>query len=166
MTGRMQNGQIPTLRSLVWWGAYAVCAVWAMHLLPGVDFFLPGIICSLQENNRPQTLWVITLSVLMQEGAGLLAFGPVLMWYAMACVLFSLGRWLFEAENVVFIFLLSLALGAWQVVIGVVMHHLQDVIIPPSRLVTSAALNALVVPLVWFVVHFLREKELRHVHAS
>ncbi|GFM37062.1 hypothetical protein [Desulfovibrio psychrotolerans] len=162
----MQNGQPSALRSFLWWTAYTVCGVWAMHLLPGVDLLLPGVLCSMQENNRTQTVWLMVLFTFIHEGTGLLAFGPAVLWYVMAFVLFRGGRFLFEAENIVFVFLLSAAMGAWHMGIGFMMHHLQDVLIPPSRLLSSGVLHAVVIPPVWFFVHMLRERELRHVNAS
>lgn len=162
----MQGTQPSLFRAIAWWTVYAVCGVWAMYLLPGVDFLLPGLLCSMQEGNRPQTVWLVLLFTLIQEGAGLLAFGPGLLWYAFACVLFYLGRSLFEAENIVFILILSAALGAGHVGIGIMMKHLQDVDILLPRLISDAFLNALIIPLVWFVIFRLRERELRHVNAA
>lgn len=145
---------------------YGVCAVWGMHFVPGVDFLLPGILCSMQEQNRPQTVWLMVCAVLIHEGTGLLAFGPAVLWYAMACLLFYVGRNFFEAENIVFVLLLSACLGCWNVVIGYTMQPLQDVVILLPRLLYNGALNVLLVPPVWLVVYWLREKERRNVHAS
>ncbi|GFM31985.1 hypothetical protein [Desulfovibrio subterraneus] len=162
----MQGSQPSLFRSLIWWTVYSVCGVWAMYLVPGVDFLLPGLLCSMQEGNKAQTIWLMLLFTLIQEGAGLLAFGPGLLWYAMACLLFYLGRSLFEAENIVFILILSAAMGAGHVVIGITMRHLQDVAILLPRLVSDGCLNAVIIPLVWFVVFRLRERELRNVNAA
>ncbi len=162
----MQNQQPSALRSVLWWLVYAVCGVWGMSLLPGVDFLLPGVLCSMQEGNRQQTLWLVVLFSLVHEGAGLLAFGPAVLWYAMAALLFQVGRSIFEAENVVFVLLFSMGLGVWHVALGIMMRHLQDLVILLPRLLVSGALNAVCIPVVWVVVHFLRQRELRHVNPS
>lgn len=162
----MQNTQPSAIRSVIWWLGYTVCGVWAMYLLPGVDFFIPGLLCSMQEGNRQQSALLVVFFVLIQEGVSLFSFGPAVMWYAVICLLFYLGRCLFEADNVVYVFLLSVAFGAWQVVVGITMQHLQDVAILLPRLIVSGCLNALIIPPVWFVVYRLRERELCHVNPS
>jgi hypothetical protein len=141
------------MRRIVWWIGFTGCGIWAQSHLPGVDFLVPGLILSLQEETTPQSLWLALVWLLLQEGMGSLPFGFGLLWYAATAGLFLVGRWLFEAKNLMFMSMLGLALGLLHYGLLMVMAGLQDWLVPPGRLLTESIYQALIFPLEWAVIH-------------
>lgn len=99
-------------RNIVWWLCFIVLAVGLQALAPGLDVLAAGLIILLQERDYKNMLWLLPLFLLLQEGMGTRVFGAAIVWYAAVIALFKLGRWLFEVENFIFVFLLSACLGA------------------------------------------------------
>lgn len=105
------------LPSFFWWGAYMTCAVWAQELSGGHDFLSPGVLVCLQFRRLWQALSVAVLWIFLHEGAGSLAFGTSLLFYAGLFVLFFVSQWLLEPENPLFILTFSLGLAGWLYVV-------------------------------------------------
>lgn len=143
--------------SCFWWLIFILSAVALQPLLPGLDFLLPLFIVALQEDNPLQLLWVSPILILIQEGTGTMGFGATLLWYSAAVVLFFLGRWLFEVENFMFIFLLSACLGASHYLIFNLINTLQTVPVDSQRLFDESVFQALLTPLIWRFAYFTRK---------
>jgi hypothetical protein len=141
------------MRRIVWWMGFTACGIWAQSHVPGVDFLVPGLILSLQVEKASQTVWLGLVWLLLQEGMGSLPFGFGLLWYAAATGLFLLGRWLFEARNLLFMSMLGLALGLLHYGLVLVMAGLQDWLVPTGRLLTESIHQVLFFPLEWAVIH-------------
>lgn len=150
-------------RNILWWLGFTFLAIWFQHWVSGVDVLIIGLIASLQEENRLQTFWLTLLWTLLLEGTGSLAFGSGLFWYLAAVLLYSLGRWLFEAENLLFILLLGLCLGAWHFGLVTLMSVLEDIVIDHNRLLMESVLQGLIIPPGWYLVHVLRTRLLRRM---
>lgn len=146
------------LNNYVWWAVFFVCGIWAQYFVPGVDFLIVGIMLALQEGRLPQTIWVIVVVILAQEGLGSLAFGSSLLWYAAAIGLFRLGRWLFQARNLVFMGLMGLALGLWHFMLTDMMASLQSFAVERDRLMFESLLQGLFFPVAWVVASELRPR--------
>lgn len=99
------------LRNVLWWLGFCACAVALQTAVPGLDALVVGLVILLQERDYKNMLWLLPLFVLLQEGMGTRIFGGIIVWYAAVIALFKLGRWLFEVENFIFVFLLSACLG-------------------------------------------------------
>ena len=99
------------LRSLLWWLCFMAGAIVLQAAVPGLDVLTVGLIIMLQERDYKNMLWLLPAFILLQEGMGTRVFGGVIVWYAAVIMLFRMGRWLFEAENFLFIFLLSACMG-------------------------------------------------------
>lgn len=126
--------------------AAAICL---QALAPGLDVLAVGIIILLQERDYKNMLWLLPLFVLLQEGMGTRVFGGVIVWYAAIMVLFRLGRWLFEVENFVFIFLLSSCLGAAYYGVAWLMAPLQDIPFSVQDTLDKSLIQALFLPFAW-----------------
>ena len=116
----------------------------------------------MQERKPAQLAWVILASILLQEGVGTLPFGSTLLWYSFAIIAFYGGRALFEAENFVFIFLISTLLGLLHYILTYVMADLHDVRIDTTRLMVESATQALIIPPLWRLAYFFRGKVKTH----
>ena len=147
-----------SLRSAAWWPFFIVTALWAQRLVPGVDFLVLGLILSLQEDRPSQTLWLALVFLLIQEGTGSLAFGAGLLWYGAVVALFSLGRWLFEVENMFFIVILGAMLGLWRFGLAQMLATLQEYDLNYIRLAQENILQAVIIPPGWFLARTLRER--------
>ncbi len=156
----------PALRNIGWWLVYAMAAVWAQSFVPGVDFLLPGLILTLQEQRPVQTLWVVVCFALIQEGCSTLSFGSVVGQYLVTILLFQGGRWLFEARNLPFVLLLSGLFGLVHYGMTVTMLMLQDMPVRQTPLLYESLWQALLIPVCWLPLRPLRSRFVPHEDAS
>lgn len=156
----LRDGMTPKrqLPEPFWWLLYFVAGLWLEYALPGVDLLLAGYIVALQEGSLRRILWLLPALILIHEGSGSLAFGTAILWYLGASVFYYVGRWLFEAKNLLYILMLGLALGLWHHGLVLMMATLQDLAIDQERLWRESALQASLFPLAWAVTQFLRSR--------
>ncbi len=147
------------LGNVVWWLCFAVFAIWMQSWLPGIDLLIVGVVICLEEGNPAQIAWVTGLCLLIQEGSGTLAFGFSILWYGSLIALFLMGRWLFQAQNFLFISLLGACLGLLRYVLLLMMATLQDFQLSESLVFTESVLQAAIFPLVWALAYGLRPKQ-------
>lgn len=136
-------------QSAGWWLCFMVLAICAQALVPGVDVLVVGLIILLQEKDWRGMLWLLPLFVLLQEGMGTRPFGSIIVWYAATVVIFKLGRWLFETENFLFIFLLSACLGAAYYGVVWLMAPLDNVPFNVEDTLDKSLLQAIFMPFAW-----------------
>lgn len=144
------------LYNFIWWFVFFIVAIIAQSILSGIDFLLVGVIIALQERKIGQLIWVILAAILLQEGMGTLPFGSALLWYVSAIVVFYGGRALFEAENFIFIFLVSALLGILHYFFIFFMVSLHDLPINNTRLLWECAIQIMIIPPLWRLAYFLR----------
>lgn len=144
------------LRNTLWWLLFFVSSILLQRAIPGIDVLVIGLLISLQERNPLQILWVLLTLVILQEGCGSLDFGVSILWYSCVIGLFFVGRWLFETENLLFIFLLSLCIGLTKYLVITLMSHLQG--LPETRhlLINECLLQSFFIPLTWKVLSLTR----------
>lgn len=143
-------------RNIVWWGFFLSLGICLQQLLPGVDVLLVGLILALQERDFLQLGWVALPLIVIQEGIGTLDFGATVLWYTATTAFFFLGRWLFETENFLFVFLLSTCIGAGHFAVMWVICSLQYVPVDESALLDESILQALFIPFAWKVASITR----------
>lgn len=146
------------IKNLIWWLVFILCSVWAQHFISGSDILVVGLIISMQEDRPMQTVWLFCAFVLIQEGAGSLAFGASLFRYSAAVVLFRMGRWLFEPRNVIFMFFLGLALGVLNYFLLDLMATLQNIEIGLDRLSMESLVQVEVFLPAWGLAQWIRGK--------
>ena len=127
-------------RNICWWIFFMAIAVCLQAV---------GLIILLQERDYKNMLWLLPLFVLLQEGMGTREFGGVIVWYAAVIALFKLGRWLFEVENFIFIFLLSACLGAAYYGVAWLMAPLQNLAFNVPDELDKSLIQALFLPFAW-----------------
>ncbi len=132
-----------------WWVCFMILAICAQALVPGVDVLVVGLIILLQEKDWRGMLWLLPLFILLQEGMGTRPFGSIIVWYAATVVIFKLGRWLFETENFLFIFLLSACLGATYYGVVWLMAPLDNLPFNVEDTLDKSLLQAIFMPFAW-----------------
>ena len=137
------------LRDTLWWFCFLAVAVGIQAAVPGLDVMAVGLIILLQERDYKNMLWLLPAFILLQEGMGTRVFGGVIVWYAAVIVLFRMGRWLFEAENFLFIFLLSACLGGAYYAVAWLMAPLQDLPFNTHDILDKSLIQAIFMPFAW-----------------
>lgn len=145
---------------MIWWLAFIFIAICAQALAPGLDVLVVGLIILLQEKDWHGMIWLLPLFILLQEGMGTRPFGAAIIWYAATIVIFKLGRWLFETENFLYIFLLSSCLGATYYAIAWLMAPLQNIAFNVEDTLDKALLQAIFMPFAWRLLTATRNKKL------
>ena len=148
--------------AFLWWGAYTVLAVWAQRALPGIDFFAPGIILSLQEEESgKRTVILGVVWILIMEGTGSLPFGYGLAWYGLLAAFYFTGRWLFEARSILFMVLIGLLLGALHPVLIYGLASLSNLEVVMPSVWIEGGVQAVAFSIVWAATDYLFPKRLR-----
>ena len=137
------------LRSLAWWLCFMAGAIVLQAAVPGLDVLTVGLIIMLQERDYKNMLWLLPAFILLQEGMGTRVFGGVIVWYAAVIMLFRMGRWLFEAENFLFIFLLSACMGGAYYAVAWLMAPLQDLPFNTHDILDKSLIQAIFIPFAW-----------------
>lgn len=131
-------------------------SICAQSLAPGLDVLVVGLIILLQEKDYRAMLWLLPLFCLLQEGIGTRPFGSALVWYASVIMLFNTGRWLFEARNFLFIFLLSACLGGVYFGISWLMAPLQNLEFNVADAIDKSLVQAIFMPFAWRMISAIR----------
>lgn len=152
------------ISNLLWWAFFIITGVWVQQALSGLDVLVAGLLVSLQERRFYQTSWLLVVLLLVQEGTGTLSFGSTALWYGALLLFFHIGRWLFEAENMLFVVLLSLGLGACHFLFTIMMASLQQLDIPRDRLLLESIWQACIIPPAWWLTHFVRRRCMGDAH--
>ena len=137
------------LRDILWWLCFLAVAVGIQAAVPGLDVMAVGLIILLQERDYKNMLWLLPAFILLQEGMGTRVFGGVIVWYAAVIMLFRMGRWLFEAENFLFIFLLSACMGGAYYAVAWLMAPLQDLPFNTQDILDKSLIQAIFIPFAW-----------------
>lgn len=145
----------------IWWTAFTILGIWGHSLLPGVDFFAPGMAVSLRWQ-RPAATIALTLAWLaIQEGAGGLAFGYAILWYGILFTLLTVGRWLLDPGSLQFQALLGLALGLAHFLLLYLMAMLEMRAFPLKRVLGECLLQAALYPVLWYLTESLFPERLK-----
>lgn len=155
---------LPTNSALavLWWAVYTVLGIWAQRTLPGIDFFAPGIILSLQEETSGQRTALLGLiCILLMEGMGSLPFGYGLAWYGLMAAFFFTGRWLFEPRSILFMALIGIWMGALHPILIYALASLSNLQVAMKPLLIQGAMQAVAFPLVWVIADYFFPKRLR-----
>ncbi len=147
---------------IVWWSVYIVGAIIIQQSIPGVDALTPGFLLSLQERKPTQTFWLFLLFVFIQEGAGSLTFGSAILWYGGQIFLFHLSARMFVSDNLLFVAMLSVSLGAYRGLLAWFMCAVQNIPVEYPQILTDGLCQTMLIPAIWGVAYFTRKKALSH----
>ncbi len=153
-------------RLILWWLLFSPLAILGQTIFSGIDMLVIGLILTLQENRYKDLLWLLPLLVLFQEGVGSREFGAMVLWYFMVIVLFMIGRWLFEVQNLLFILLLFCSLGIAHFVLVYTMAPLQDLAININQLIDESLLQAVLLPPLWKLTSLTRRWTYAHADTA
>lgn len=145
----------------LWWSLFTICGIWGQALVPGVDFFAPGLALSLRWQKPWITLLLALVWVAVQEGAGGLAFGYGVLWYAVLFTLLNTGRWFLDPASFQFQAILGLALGLAHFLLLYLMAVLEMRAFPVGRVALEGLLQTLSYPLVWYLAANLFPERLK-----
>lgn len=145
------------LRHVIWWAAFLVAGIALQAAVPGLDAFSVGLLLLLEDRDYRNLAWLLPTFILLQEGMGTALFGSSVVWYTALVLLYKLGRWLFEVNNLFFVLLLSTWFGAAYFGVAWLMAPLQDVPVFDARETLDKSLvQALYVPVAWWLLAGLR----------
>lgn len=144
-------------RNVVWWMGFFPLAITIQLYLPGLDALVIGLIIVLQERRYKDLFWLFPLLILLQEGMGSREFGGAIIWYMLTIIFFNIGRWLFEVENILFICLLALCLGASHFAIVYFMAPLQNITVNIQDLTDESLIQAIFISVAWWLAYFTRK---------
>ncbi|MEG2173252.1 MAG: hypothetical protein RRY29_08305 [Desulfovibrionaceae bacterium] len=142
--------------NILWWICFIPLAFVVQIYVPGLDALVIGLVIVLQERRYKDLLWVLPLLVILQEGMGSREFGGAIVWYMMVIIVFNMGRWLFEVENILFICLLAGCLGASHFAIVYFMAPLQNLPVDIQNLTDESLTQAIFIATVWWLAYFSR----------
>lgn len=143
---------------LAWWLCFIVLAICVQALAPGLDVLVVGLVILLQEEDYRDMIWLLPLFILLQEGIGTRPFGSIIVWYAATVVIFKIGRWLFETENFLFMFLLSACLGGAYFGVAWLMAPLQNLSFNIEDTLDKSLVQALFMPFAWRMLNAIRPR--------
>lgn len=146
-------------RQIAWWCVFISAAICIQALAPGLDVLVVGLIMLLQEKDWKGLLWLLPLFILLQEGIGTRPFGASIVWYAATVVIYHLGRWLFETENFMFIFLLSACLGFAYFTVAWLMAPLQNLAFNIEDTLDKSLAQAIFIPFAWRLAMAARQRD-------
>lgn len=143
------------MKNLVFWLCVLIGGVALQRTLQGVDVLAAGLILALQRESPGTVAAIVAAMVLVQEGAGSLAFGAGLLIYGLLIGGFWAGRQVFAPGSVLFVGILCMWHG---LVISSSVHllaGLQDLTLPPRAALPFLLGQASVLFVVWAVLRWL-----------
>jgi len=147
---------------VVWWALFCLVAVWLQFFFPGLDFIVPGVVVSLQEERWwRSSFWLLVAAVLLQDGMGGLGFGYGAAWYGLTLLFFQLGRRFFDPRSVALMVLLGAFLGALHFVLTFSLIRLEGMHFSWHHVVWESVAQAALFPVLWYVIHKLFPERLK-----
>lgn len=143
-------------RNVIWWLLFFPLGILLQQLVPGLDALVVGLIVLLRERAYKDCFWALPLLILLQEGMGSREFGGVVLWYALVILFFNMGRWFFEVENLLFVFLLSACLGATYFGLAYLLAPLQKLPVDIQATLDASVIQALYIPVAWRLAAYSR----------
>lgn len=117
-----------------------------------MDFFAAGLILCLQQERPGRVALLALMCILIQEGAGALAFGASILRYGSLIGFFLVGQKYFESDSAAFILLLGIVFSTMHFFTLKIMALLQDWVILDHRLVMESGAIFLVFLIEWSVL--------------
>ena len=68
------------MRIVFWWGFFTAVCIWMQNILPGIDCFGPALLVLLHLKRYKEAAWLTPVWIVINEGAGTLAFGVSILW--------------------------------------------------------------------------------------
>ena len=140
------------------WALYIVCAIIIQRYAQGVDALVPGLLIALQSKKRSLVLFLFLLFCLIQEGTGSLRFGSSILWYGGIIVIYFLTSSVVLETSVAVVLLFSVLAAAYMGGVSLFAQAIQDYRADFQALIAQCVLQAVLVPVLWFLAAPLRHR--------
>lgn len=143
------------MTEIVWWIFYTLFAVWLQSFIPGADCFGPAVVLCLQTRRYGSLACLLPLWILIQEGAGSLPFGSMLLYYMGLIYFVILVRAYISITSPLYILSLSLAAGLWHWSIIQALSSLQEIHVAMQPLLFQSLRLAALFPVIWALISLI-----------
>ncbi len=150
------------MSSIFWWGCFSFLAIWAQKIVPGIDFFAPGLLLCIQLDKKYHVFWMILIWSLIQDGIGGLPFGYSVVWYSSIYFLYRCGAMFFDVQSLMFALLCGVVLGALHPSLTAMMSLLADMVWAPDRYIFEGILQAAIFPVEWLLLKYIYPERFKH----
>lgn len=137
------------MRILLWWFLFTALCIWIHSFIQGIDCFGPALLVLLHLKRIKEAAWLTPIWILINEGAGSLAFGLSVLWIGGLVILFYLLCQYLSSSNLLFLLTLSLLAGAWNSTVIILMAALQELNIPSEEIFLLGIKTAVLFPVLW-----------------
>lgn len=161
---RKRRRESMTPSNLLWWTGYIVAAILLQKLVPGLDALVPALIICLQDRDKQQTAVFLVICMIIQEGTGTLPFGASIVWYSTVIAAYYVGGWFFMGESLMFVIVLSVAMGVTRALIFFGMGLLQPLSLDYQSMHRIYVLQVVLTPLIWAVAAKTRSKFVKNAY--
>lgn len=161
---RKRRRESMTPSNLLWWAGYIVAAIVLQKLVPGLDALVPALIICLQDRDKQQTAVFLVICMIIQEGTGTLPFGASIVWYSTVIAAYYVGGWFFMGESLMFVIVLSVAMGVTRALIFFGMGLLQPLSLDYQSMHRIYVLQVVLTPLIWAVAAKTRSKFVKNAY--
>ncbi|MFW6143054.1 MAG: hypothetical protein ACOC39_02360 [Desulfovermiculus sp.] len=153
------------MRIVFWWAFFTAVCIWIQNILPGIDCFGPALLVLLHLQRYKEAAWLTPVWIVVNEGAGTLAFGLSILWIGGLVLFFFILCQYLSSSNFAFLLTLSILAGIWQTATLKLMLTLQELNLPADLILLQGIKTALVFPLLWvgMLTAFKRWGQRRHV---
>ncbi len=141
----------------VFWLLYTVLGVWAHSFFPGLDCFAPALIVCLHLRRYRTAFWLGSAWLLINEGAGALAFGSSIVWYSGVILFFFFIQLFLSSRHIYFVLTLALFAGGWQFFVFSSMIRFQEFKVAQETILSGSLMTMLFFPVGWLLVQGLAE---------
>lgn len=121
--------EIQSMNPFCFWLGYFFLCIWGQELVPGTDFFSPGLLVLLQFNRLKSAILLGIVVLFVQEGVGSLNFGLIILLELGLFLLFVLGTWLLTPTNLFFVFGYFLGLTICRSILLYILGNLQEIVV-------------------------------------
>ncbi|MFO7875667.1 MAG: hypothetical protein R6U55_03670 [Desulfovermiculus sp.] len=148
-----------------WWVLFTAVCIWMQNTLPGIDCFGPALLVLLHLKRYKEAVWLTPVWIVINEGAGTLAFGLSILWIGGLVLIFFILCQYLSSSNFTFLLTLSVLAGFWQSATLRLMVTLQELNIAADQILLQGIKTTLVFPLLWvaMLTAFKRWGQSRHV---
>jgi len=143
------------LTETIWWTLYTLFAAWIQTLILGADCFGPAVVLCLQARRYGSLACLLPVWILIQEGAGSLPFGSMLLYYMGLIYFVILVRAYISITSPLYILSLSLAAGLWHLSIIQALSSLQEIHVAMEPLLFQSIRLAAVFPVLWALISLI-----------
>lgn len=140
------------MRILLWWLFFTALCIWVHSIWSGIDCFGPALLVLMHLKRLKEAAWLGPVWILVNEGAGSLAFGLSVLWIGGLILVFLILGLYLSSSNLLFVLTLSVLAGIWHIAVLSLMTMLQEQIVLTEHILFQGLQTALVFPVLWAIM--------------